>query len=174
MEQSFVSPKKRPQDLVSQMRSHRHHPSRTPSARNPLTSRPQGPANKKQSYNTATVRRSGEFTPLLQSVTKKNAFGKGKENAAPDTPAFLRKGYIGQASPALTTGGLGSSVYGSEGPSMLEEDVTDLPKITSSEQSTPIAPRQGEGVLDGETNAMNLREQTEVCLHALFSSRNGC
>jgi hypothetical protein len=155
-EKSFISPKKRSHDLVSQMRSQRGQPIRTPSARTALASRQNAPGN----------RGSVEFTPLLKSVTKRNAF-HGKENLTngiPQTPAFLKSGYVGNDSPALTNP-LASSIYDSE-QSYLESNPVDLPPMASSSaQSTPIAPlpKGGQGVvLDEQRNQMTLREQENV------------
>ena len=154
-EKSFISPKKRSQDLVSQMRSQRGQPIRTPSARTALANRPNPVGNK----------RSNEFTPLMQSVTKRNAL-KGKENAPLNkvqTPVFLKSGHASKESPALSNP-LGSSMYGSE-QSYLADNPADLPQLASSSAvSTPIAPlpKGGQGVLDDQRNLMTLREQENV------------
>ena len=159
MENSFHSPKKREFDLASHMRNSRGLNLRTPSARTALTDR----------RNFQTNRRSGEFTPLLKSATKRHAF-RGKENILiPKTPAFLKEGIQGRESPALHAPE-SSGIYGSEPESFvkLQGEMTPLPHIASSSvQSTPLAKltsRTGDRMLDDQRNLMTLREQENVGL----------
>ena len=159
MENSFHSPRKREPDLVSHMRSNRGIRLRTPNTRNALTDRPNFQRN----------RRSGEFTPLLKSVTKRNAFA-GKENVLlPNTPAFLKAGFQAKESPALQRPE-SSVIYGSESESFVgpHEEMTPLPQIASSSaQSTPLAAlpsKTGDRMLDDQRNLMTLREQENVGL----------
>ena len=157
VEHSVLSPIKRSEDIVSLMRNERGISLKTPRARPPLADRRNLPA----------ARKSSEFTPLLQSVTKRNFERTGKSNGVPETPAFLKAGYRGNESPALP-GGDTSAVYGSEfGSSVLGENGnTPMPQVASSSaQSTPLAvlpKRDTTGVLNDQGNLMTLREQENV------------
>ena len=158
VENSFLSPLKGKNDLASHMRNGRGVSLKTPRARIPFTDRRNLPA--------APGR--GEFTPLLQSVAKKNLERSSKINGAPETPAFLKASYKGGNSPALP-GAEVSGVYGSDfGSSVLgDSDGTPVPQIASSSaQSTPLAvlpKRDTTGVLNDQGNVMTLREQENVC-----------
>ena len=157
VEHSILSPIKKSEDIVSLMRNERGTTLKTPRARAPLADRRNLPA----------ARKSSEFTPLLQSVTKKNFERHGKGNGIPETPAFLKAGYRGNESPALP-GGDPSAVYGSDfGSSVLGENgSTPMPQVSSSSaQSTPLATlpkRDAMGVLNDQGNLMTLREQENV------------
>lgn len=158
VENSFLSPLKGRDDLASQMRHGRGISLRTPRARVPFSDRRNLPA--------APGR--GEFTPLLQSVARKNLERNGKLSGAPETPAFLKASYQGGDSPALPGPEI-SGVYGSDlGSSVLgDNDGTPMPQVASSSaQSTPLAvlpKRDATGVLTDQGSMMTLREQENVC-----------
>ena len=156
-ETSFLSPVKKQEDLISQLRKNRGASLKTPRMRAPLGDRRNLPSAPAQS----------EFTPLLQSVTKRNTFKAGKENAAAHTSAFLKPGFAVKDSPALQ-GPESSVVYGDESASFIgaAEEATPLPPAASSSaQSTPmpvLPKRDGNGVLSEQGNMMTLREQENV------------
>ena len=169
VENSLLSPLKRKDtrdDLLSQMRNGGGR-LKTPRARVPLGNRrnlPAGPARQ-------------EFTPLLQSVTKKNFERNGRLSGQPETPAFLKGSLRHSDSPALPGVEI-SAVYGSElGSSVIGgSNGTPLPQIeNSSAQSTPLAvlpKRDAAGLLNDQGNLMTLREQENVRnLHPSFDSR---
>lgn len=155
-EPSLLSPLKRKDDMVSQMRNGRGINLKTPRARVPLADRRNLPGRT-------------EFTPLLQSVARKKLERNGKLSGAPETPAFLKASYQGSDSPALPVGDV-SGVYGSVlGSSVLGDGDGDGPPIpqvaSSSAQSTPLAvlpKRDAAGVLTDQGNMMTLREQENV------------
>lgn len=166
IENSLLSPLKRKntrEDLLSQMRNGRGS-LKTPKARFPLADR----------KNLPSLPARQEFTPLLQSVTKKNFERKGRLSGQPDTPAFLKGSLRHSDSPALPGTEI-SVLYGSElGSSvMVDNDRAPMPQMAgSSEQSTPLAvlpKRDGNGVLTDQGNLMTLREQENVCGSASFS-----
>ena len=157
-ENSLLSPLKRKDtrdDLLSQMRNGGGR-LRTPRARVPLGDRINLPGPVRQ-----------EFTPLLQSVTKKNFEHKGRLSGQPETPAFLKGSLRHSDSPALP-GVEVSAVYGSElGSSVIGgSNGTPMPQIeSSSAQSTPLAvlpKRDATGMLNDQGNLMTLREQENV------------
>lgn len=158
LENSLLSPvKQRHGGLVDHMRAGRGISLKTPRARVPFADR----------RNIPSVPGRGEFTPLLQSVAKKNLQRNGKISGAPETPAFLKASYQGSDSPALP-GVDQSGVYGSDlGSSAIgDNDGTPIPQVTSSSaQSTPLAvlpKRDAAGVLADQGNVMTLREQENV------------
>lgn len=156
MEPSLLSPLKRKEDIVSQLRNGRDIGLKTPRARVPLADRRNLPGRT-------------EFTPLLQSVARKRLERTGKLGGAPETPAFLKASYQGSDSPALPVGDV-SGVYGSDlGSSVLGDgggDGTPMPQVASSSaQSTPLAvlpKRDAAGGLTDQGNMMTLREQENV------------
>ena len=156
VEPSLLSPLKRKDDLVSQLRNGRGISLKTPRARVPLADRRNLPGRT-------------EFTPLLQSIAKKKLERNGKLGGAPETPAFLKASYQGGDSPALP-GGDASGVYGSDlGSSVLGDgdgDGTPMPQVASSSaQSTPLAvlpKRDAAGALTDQGNMMTLKEQENV------------
>lgn len=158
VEPSLLSPLKRKDDIVSQLRNGRGISLKTPRARVPLADRRNLPGRT-------------EFTPLLQSVARKRLErnGNGKLGGAPETPAFLKTSYQGGDSPALPGGDV-SGVYGSDmGSSVLGDgdgDGTPMPQVASSSaQSTPLAvlpKRDAAGALTDQGNMMTLREQENV------------
>lgn len=117
----------------------------------------------------------GEFTPLMQSVTRNNAMKNMFSNrgaADPKTPSYLRAGHRSNAN----TPGLPPM----EMTDIDEEDTTDnqptpLPQVASSSaQSTPLPTlpgRNGEGVLNDGQNMMTLKEQEKVFWR--FSTNSG-
>ena len=153
-EQSLLSPiKKKSSDFISQTRSGRGVSLKTPRTRVPLSDRQNLPAR-------------GEFTPLLQSVARKNLERNNKLNAAPETPAFLKASYQGSNTPALPRADM-SGVYNSDfGSSVIgETEETPVAKIASSSaQSTPLAvlPKDSKGVLIDQGNVLTLKEQENV------------
>ena len=157
VENSFLSPVKKQDDLLTQLRSRRGATLKTPRMRAPFADRRNLPAAQAQA----------EFTPLLKSVARKNASKMGKENAVPQTPAFLKPGYQAKDSSALQAPE-SSVLYGDETRSDVgaAEEVTALPEMASSSaQSTPmpVLPRRdGNGVLQDQGNMMTLREQENV------------
>ena len=157
MEMSFVSPKKRQGDLVSQMRGKGTAGLRTPSTRRALLDRP----------NIAKRGGAGEFTPLMKSA-KKIMAQRGKENVhALKTPAFLRTLHEADEAPGLPV---------SESSAILvsDSDNTDmalqhagargLPHANSSSiMSTPmIHTGKGDRMLEDQKNLMTLREQENI------------
>ena len=155
-EPSLLSPLKRKENIVSQMRSGRGISLQTPRARVPLADRRNLPGRT-------------EFTPLLQSVARKKLERNGNLVGALETPAFLKVSYQGSDSPALPVGDV-SGVYGSDlGSSVLGNGVGDgtpMPQVASSSaQSTPLAvlpTRDAAGGLTDQGNMMALREQENV------------
>ena len=158
-ETSFLSPIKKQEDLIFQLRNNRGASLKTPRLRAPLGDR----------RNLQPAPAQSEFTPLLKSVTKRNTFKAGKENAVLHTPAFLKPGYPVEDSPALQ-GPESSVVYGDESASFIGavEEATPLPPVASSSaQSTPmpvLPKRDGNGVLTEQGNMMTLREQENAGL----------
>ncbi|KAL6720995.1 hypothetical protein ACLMJK_000095 [Lecanora helva] len=157
VENSFLSPLKGKGDLASHMRNGRGTSFKTPRSRVPFTDR----------RNLPTAPGRGEFTPLLQSVAKKNLERNSKLNGVPETPAFLKASYKGNDSPALP-GVEASALYGSDlGSSVLgENDGTPVPQVVSSSiDSTPLAAlpkKDATGVLTDQGNVMTLREQENI------------
>lgn len=157
-ENTFLSPSKKENDLVSQLRHGRGISLKTPRSRAPFGDR----------RNLPVVPAQGEFTPLLKSVAKKH-LQRGKLNGVPETPAFLKKGYRGSDSPALpsaTPGAYSENTGSSVG--VTDNDGTPVPQIASSSaQATPLAvlpKRDAEGVLTDQGNILTLREQENVCV----------
>ena len=158
VEPSLLSPLKRKENLVSQMRTGRGNNLKTPRARVPLADRRNLPGR-------------AEFTPLLQSVARKKLERNGKLGGGLETPAFLKASYQGGDSPALP--GDISGVYGSDmGSSVLgDAEGTPMPQVASSSaQSTPLPTlpnRDAAGALTDQGNMMTLREQENVsALHS--------
>ena len=167
IENSLLSPLKRKDtrdEILFQMRNG-HGSLKTPRARIPLADR----------RNLPSVPARQEFTPLLQSVTKKNFERKSRLSGQPETPAFLKGSLQHSDSPALP-GAEASALYGSElGSSVIEDsNGTPMPHVAnSSAQSTPLAvlpKRDATGVLNDQGNLMTLREQENVCCYAPIPS----
>ncbi|KAL8700800.1 MAG: hypothetical protein Q9201_005257 [Fulgogasparrea decipioides] len=155
-ENTFLSPLKKENDLVSQLRNHRGVSLKTPRSRAPFGDR----------RNLPTAPGQGEFTPLLKSVAKKNLQRSGRRNGVAETPAFLKQDYDGASSPALparTPGGYSENTGSSFGTT---DDGTPVPQVASSStQATPLATlpkRNAEGVLADQGNVLTLREQENI------------
>ncbi|KAL8999650.1 MAG: hypothetical protein Q9169_001610 [Polycauliona sp. 2 TL-2023] len=156
VENTFMSPSKKEngKDIVSQLRQNgRRATINTPRSRVPFRDR--------GNLQTAPVR--GEFTPLLGSVAKKTHHQNGKRIGAPETPAFLKKGYNGSNTPVLPSATPGAYSEATEGSLGAIDEETPVPQVpSSSAHATPLAAlpkRDGEGVLTDQGNAMALREQ---------------
>jgi chromosome segregation ATPase len=156
-EQSFQSPSKDNDNLITQLQNGRRGAIKTPRSRVALTDR----------RNLPTGLGGGEFTPLLKSATRNSALRIGKENV-PQTPAFLRPGggldNIPEDFSPLPN--MGSSIYGQDSRNGSYLSGTPMPQIdSSSTASTPLAlrPRRndGPGVLQ-DGNQLSLREQENV------------
>ena len=108
----------------------------------------------------------GEFTPLMQSVTKKNLAKRmsGRKSRGPETPAFLKNGYVNGATPGLPElSHLQSENTSSSAGNPVE--FTPIPQnISSSAQSTPLAqlPARNGGAVVNDGNMMTLREQEGI------------
>lgn len=155
-EQSFQSPSKDNNNLISQLQKGRRGAInlKTPRSRVALSDRRNLPAGIG----------GGEFTPLLKSATRNSALRTGKENV-PQTPAFLKPGGLDNIPEDLTPIPVNSSIYdGSRNGSYMAG--TPAPQIDSSSTAstpTPLLPRRNEGpgsLQDG--NQMSLREQENV------------
>ncbi|EEH17055.1 hypothetical protein PABG_07142 [Paracoccidioides brasiliensis Pb03] len=120
----------------------------------------------------------GEFTPMLNSITKKNLRRNRNSTlrrSGPETPAALRDG---NGSSGNTPGlpNIDVTGYGDESTN-IDDDPTPVPQMASSSvQSTPLPAlpgRNGNVVGDGH-NMMTLREQENVMiLVLLFSAQSG-
>ncbi|KIW27928.1 uncharacterized protein PV07_07624 [Cladophialophora immunda] len=155
-EKSFAAPAEN-RDLISQMRNAKTQGVnlRTPRAglRDPLRLLPNG--NQVRS----------EFTPLMQSATKKNIARRlsSKKPGVQATPSYLKGGYtpglprlsdISQLASEHTSSSAGNAM-----------DNTPMPQqISSSAQSTPLAqlPGRDAGGLVNDGNMMTLREQESI------------
>ena len=162
----MLSPIKKREDIISLMRNEKGTSLKTPRARFPLADR----------RNVPIVPKQAEFTPLLQSVTKKNFERSRKRKSGPETPAFLRNGNDENRSPALPAADA-SAMYGSDfGSSVLgNSGSTPIPQVASSSaQSTPLAAlpkRDATGVVNDQGNLMTLREQENVRLFYVLGLR---
>ncbi|KAI9870485.1 MAG: hypothetical protein M1823_008727, partial [Watsoniomyces obsoletus] len=102
----------------------------------------------------------------MQSVTKKNAARRlsARKSGGPETPAFLKNGYINGNTPGLPD----LSHLQSENTSSSAgnaNDMTPLPhNVSSSAQSTPLAqlPARNGGAVVNDGNMMTLREQEGI------------
>ena len=163
VESSLLSPLKRKNGIVAQLRTGRGNSLKTPRARVALADRRNLPGRT-------------EFTPLLQSVARKRLESNVKSVGGPETPAFLKASYQNSDSPALPGGDV-SGVYGSDNGSSMIGDVdgTPMPQIVSSSaQSTPLAVlpnRDAAEALTDQGNIMTLREQENV---SILLSYNPC
>ncbi|KAL8776970.1 MAG: hypothetical protein Q9194_002819, partial [Teloschistes cf. exilis] len=156
VENTFLSPSKKESDLISQMRNHRGVNLKTPRSRAPFGDR----------RNLPVAPGQGEFTPLLKSVAKKNLQKAGRQNGAPETPAFLKKGFKGDPSPALPARSLGAYSENTGSSVGISDDGTPVPPVASSSaQATPLAilpKRNAEGVFAEQGNVLTLREQENI------------
>lgn len=140
---------------------------RTPRAKPRSTAKPS--RDTRELPNTALPK--GEFTPLLQSVTKNNYMRNkvaGDGSRIPETPAFLADGYRSDGNtPGLPKMDM-SDIYEEITYSRIaDEEATPVPRLDSSSvQGTPIpAMRGGNGdgpVLEEGQNMMPLKEQGNV------------
>lgn len=156
-EQSFHSPSKDNNNLITQLQNGRRGAIKTPRSRVALTDR----------RNLPTGLGGGEFTPLLKSATRNSALRIGKENV-PQTPAFLKpRGGLGNIPEDYSPlPNMGSSIYGQDSRNGSYLSGTPMPQMdSSSTASTPMAlrPRRndGPGVLQ-DGNQLSLREQENV------------
>ena len=155
VENSFSSPSKNKDDLMSQIRKERGLTLKTPRARVPLTDRRNLPAASR-----------GEFTPLLRSVVKNNVLRNSKLGGS-STPAFLKDGSVDPESVALPPLDA-SGLYEEDTRSSAEApgDGSPMPQFGSSSiASTPLphlSDRDAGGGLTGQGNVMTLREQENV------------
>jgi hypothetical protein len=158
VENSFLSPSKHKDDLISQLRKGRETSLKTPRSRVPL----------KERRNLPTASR-GEFTPMLQSAVKNNVLRKAKLVGGPEIPAFLKDGYVDANSvaiPPLETSG----VYSDDTRSSAEgaDNGTPVPRFDSSSAaftpSSALPKRDAGGVLTDQGNVVTLREQENVGL----------
>lgn len=160
VENSFSSPSKNQDDLMSQVRRGRGTSLKTPRSRVPLTDR----------RNLPTASR-GDFTPLLQSAVKNNVLRNSKLGGGPKTPAFLKDGYVDPNSVALPTidaSGLYEDTRSSAEGSGNGSPVPQF--VSSSVASTPLPgmpKRDAGGFVAGQGNGMTLREQENVGLITL-------
>ncbi|KAL2372571.1 spindle-pole body protein, variant [Blastomyces gilchristii SLH14081] len=108
----------------------------------------------------------GEFTPMLNSVSRNNFIrhnNSTRRRSGPETPAALRNGYhSNRNTPGLPN--MDMTGYGDDSTN-LDGDPTPVPRIASSSaQSTPLPTlpgRNGNVVGDGH-NMMTLKEQENV------------
>ena len=158
-EKSFLPTQR--QDLISQMRNVRQNgiDLKTPraGARDALRLLPNGNNGK------------SEFTPLMKSVTKNNIARRmsGRKSRGVETPAYLRTGHVGGATPALPKLDENSQLNGDHTSSSAvnDSDFTPLPQnLSSSVQSTPLAqlPSRSGGAVVNDGNMMTLREQEGI------------
>ncbi|RJE23453.1 spindle-pole body protein [Aspergillus sclerotialis] len=107
----------------------------------------------------------GEFTPLMQSVTRNNALKNMStaKGADPKTPAYLRASYRSNAN---TPGLPPMDMTGIDEEEVTDNQPTPLPQVASSSaQSTPLPTlpgRNGGGVLSDGQNMMTLKEQEKI------------
>ena len=156
IENSFASPSKPKDDLISQLRNGRGLNLRTPRTRAPLVDR-------RNIHGSAA---QGEFTPLLKSVTKQNLSKSRNMKGVPQTPGFLRSSVQGDTPglPAVEDSAI--STDDSRTSIGKGDDGTPMPQMASSSaQSTPLAilpQRDAGGVLADQGNALTLKEQENV------------
>ncbi|KAL9596184.1 MAG: hypothetical protein Q9219_005970 [cf. Caloplaca sp. 3 TL-2023] len=155
VENTFLAPLRKENNLVSPLRHGRSIGIRTPRFRAPFGDR--------RNLPNASVQ--GEFTPLLKSVARKN-LRMGKSQGVPETPVFLKKGYKSADSSALpyaTPSAYGENTASSLG--VTEDGLPEPPIASSSAQATPLAAvpkKNAEGVLTEQGNVLTLREQENV------------
>ena len=149
IDNSFVSPLKRKDDLILQMRNHHGLSLRTPRARQPLT----------DSRNIPQAQ--AEFTPLLKSAVRANRLRKDK--VINQTPSFAHSDTESPLSRMIN-----SSKYDSDYQNSFAREASDsasVPQIpSSSAQSTPLAmpSKDSNGVLLEQGNKFTLKEQENV------------
>lgn len=152
-EKSFIVPQSH--DIVSQMRNTKKEgvSLRTPGAigRDPLRLIPNG--NKGRS----------EFTPIMQSVNKKNIARRLSSRKSSSTPSYLRDGRTPARNRLSDLSHLTSEHTSSSAGNAI--DNTPVPQqVSSSAQSTPLAQLPGRDAagLVHDGNMMTLREQESI------------
>lgn len=158
VENSFVAPQKKSEDLFATARQGRGLSLRTPIARQPFSDR----------RNISKLPSHAEFTPLLKSVGKSNLQRQNEKlRGGPQTPAFLKDGYQAVETSVLPHGDY-SGIYVDElGSSIAGNENTPLPQVASSSApSTPLAilaPRDSNAPLDSQ-GVLTLKDQENVCV----------
>lgn len=156
VENSFVVPQKRSEDLFSTVRQGRGLSFRTPAARQPFGDR----------RNVSKLPSKAEFSPLLKSVGKTHLQRHSEKlRGGPQTPALLENSYQVTRTPAFPNDDF-SGIYVDEmGSSMAGNENTPLPQVPSSSvQSTPLAvlaPRDL-NALPGSQGVLTLKDQENV------------
>ena len=156
VENSFVAPQKKSEDLFAAVRQGRGLNLRTPTIRQPFGDR----------RNVSKIPAQAEFTPLLKSIGKNNLQRhKDKLRGGPQTPAFLHNGVQAVETPVLPNGDY-SGIYVDElGSLVAGEENTPLPPVASSSaQSTPYAAMPARDVnapLDAQ-GVLTLKDQENV------------
>ena len=158
VENSFVAPQKKSEDLFATARHGRGLSLRTPTARQPFGDR----------RNISKLPSHAEFTPLLKSVGKNNLQRQSEKlRGGPQTPAFLKDGYQTGESPALPDGDVSGSYMDELGSYLAGNEKTPLPQVASSSaQSTPLAilaSRDSDAPLDSQ-GVLTLKDQENVCV----------
>ena len=157
LEHSFLSPKKRDHVLVNELRKKRGKALRAPAIPTTVSTQPALPAKW----------RSGEFTPLLKSTSKRQPFvGRSDSSGAklmarPKATAVKCKSFTAPKPES-------SCLYESESDQSKSLRDAALPlgaPLGSSVASTPLAvphARKSDGSHDNPPNQMSLREQEMV------------
>lgn len=157
VENSFASPSKSKDDLISQIRNGRGTNLKTPRSRVPLAERRNLPTASK-----------GDFTPLLQSAVKNNVLRNSKLGGDPKSPAFPKDGYVDQNSVALSAGDASRLTEDTQRSVEGSANGSPVPQfVSSSIASTPLSQlpkRSAGGLLAGQGNGLPLREQENVSL----------
>ena len=156
VEDSFVVPTQKSEDLFATVRHGGKLGLRTPTVRQPLGNR----------RNVSKHPTQAEFTPLLKSVGKNNLQRhKEKLSGGPRTPAFLRDSFQALETPAMRNGDYSEIYVDEHGSSMAGDENTPLPQVASSSaKSTPIAilpARDVNGPLDSQ-GVLTLKDQETV------------
>ena len=149
VENSFVSPLKKKDNLVLHMRNDQSLSIRTPRARHPF-------ANGRKIHQA-----QAEFTPLLKSAVKGHQLGKDKVTV--QTPSFT--GNITESPIPRTSNG--SKYYDEDQTSFTHEASNSAsvpPMPSSSTQLTPLAmpSKDSNGILAEQGNHFTLKEQENV------------
>lgn len=181
VENSFQSPSG-DHDLIKNTANSRSRGTSGPNMRTPRAkprSTVKSNRDTRELPNTALPK--GEFTPLMQSVTKNNYMRNkvGSDGSkVPETPAFLADGYRSNGNtPGLPKMDMSDMYEEGTYSGVADEEATPVPRLASSSvQSTPLPAmpgRDGEGPVLGEgQNMMSLKEQGNV-RPALHSRENG-
>ena len=156
VENSFVVPTRKSEDLFATVRQGGKLSLRTPTVRQPLGDR----------RNVSKRPTQAEFTPLLKSVGKNNLQRhKEKLRGGPHTPAFLQDSFQALETPAIRNGDYSEIYVDENDSSMAGDENTPLPQVASSSaKSTPIATlpaRDVNGPLDSQ-GVLTLKDQENV------------